>query len=311
MATPTTCSQTPLSDTTRGVKTLALAIALAACSSSAPPPAAPKPAPAPFTPTAFSVKVSGTGRPVIFIPGLASPGSVWDGTVAHLGGKVQAHVLTLAGFAGQPPIAAPFLQQVHDQLEQYIDANHLDHPVIIGHSLGGVMSLWMGETDPQLGGIVDVDGLPFLAAMMDPSMTSDKAMQGAAGVRDQMLKAPHDAFVENMKQFIGSMATRPEDVAMLDDAAAKSDQTTVANAFAELMGKDLRADLAKIQVPAMVIAAGEMGRVMPDQLTAGWHAQVDAIPRVDLEIVDHAKHYVMLDQPEAFYALIDKALATK
>jgi hypothetical protein len=26
---------------------------------------------------------------------------VWDGTVAHFGGKVQAHVLTLTGFAGQ------------------------------------------------------------------------------------------------------------------------------------------------------------------------------------------------------------------
>lgn len=291
------------------MKTLAIALTLAACSSSAPAPIAPKQAA--FTPTAFTVKVTGTGRPVIFIPGLASPGTVWDGTVAHLGGTVQAHVLTLAGFAGQPAIGAPLMQQVHDQLLQYIDANHLDHPVIIGHSLGGVMSLWMGETAPQLGGIVDVDGLPFLAAMMDPSMTSDKAMAGAAGVRDQLMKAPHDEFVANMKQFIGTMATKPDDIAMLDDAAAKSDQTTVANAFAELMAKDLRADLPKIQTPAMIIAAGEMGMVTPDQLKAGWHAQIDAIPHVDFEVVDHAKHFVMLDQPEAFYALIDKALATK
>lgn len=291
------------------MKTLALVLALAACSSSAPPLAA-KPAPSAFTPTAFGVKVTGTGRPVIFIPGLASPATVWDGTVAHLGGKVQAHVLTLAGFAGQPPITGPFLQQVHDQLVQYIDANHLDHPVIIGHSLGGVMSLWLGETDPQLGGIVDVDGLPFLAAMMDPSATSEKAMAGAAGVRDQLMKAPHDAFVENMKQFIGTMASKPDDIAMLDDAAAKSDQTTVANAFAELMAKDLRADLAKIHAPAMIIAAGKMGMMGPEDLKASWHAQIDAIPHVDFEVVDGAKHFVMLDQPEAFYALVDKALAT-
>jgi pimeloyl-ACP methyl ester carboxylesterase len=290
------------------VKPLALVLALAACSSSAPPPAA-KPAAPAFTPTAFSVKVSGTGRPVIFIPGLASPATVWDGTVAHLGGKVQAHVLTLAGFAGQPPIAAPFLQQVHDQILQYIDANHLDHPVIVGHSLGGVMSLWLGETAPQLGGVVDVDGLPFLAAMMDPSATSEKAMAGAAGVRDQMMKASHDDFVANMKQFIGTMASKPADIAMLEEAAAKSDQATVANAFAELMAKDLRADLPKIQVPVMIIASSEMGMVTPDQLEAGWHTQIDTIPHVDFEMVDHAKHFVMLDQPEAFYALIDKALA--
>src|SRR5580692_6292950 len=104
---------------------------------------APTPAPPPFVPTAFSVKVSGAGRPVIFIPGLAAGGAVWDGTVAHLGGRVQAHVLTLAGFAGQPAIAAPFLEQVHDQIRQYIVANHLDHVVVVGHSLGGMMSLWL------------------------------------------------------------------------------------------------------------------------------------------------------------------------
>ena len=296
------------------MKTLALALALAACSSSAPPPVvtpAAKPAAPAFTPTAFSVKVSGTGRPVIFIPGLASPGSVWDGTVAHLGGNVQAHVLTLAGFAGQPPIAAPFMQQVHDQVLLYIEANHLDHPIIIGHSLGGVMALWLGETAPQLGGIVDVEGLPFLAAMTDPSATAEKAAAGAAAMRDMFLKAPHDAFVANMKRFIDSMASKPDDIAMLDAAAAQSDQATIANAFAEVMGKDLRADLPKIQVPAMVIAAGEMGMLTPDQVKAGWHAQIDAIPHVDFELVDHAKHFVMLDQPEAFYALIDKALATK
>ena len=142
-------------------------------------------------------------------------------------------------------------------------------------------------------------------------MTSDKAMAGAAGVRDEMLKAPHDQFVDNMKQFLATMATKPDDLAMLGDAAAKSDQTTVANAFAELMAKDLRADLATIHTPVMVIAAGEMGMVTPEQLAAGWHAQIDVIPHVDLEIVDHAKHFVMLDQPEAFYALIDKALAAK
>src|SRR3954465_8013399 len=115
------------------MKSLSLvAIVLASCGGNPPPvtPAPPVEAPAPHP--AFSVKVTGTGRPVVFIPGLASAGSVWDGTVAHLGGKVQAHVATLAGFAGEPPIAAPFLPAVHDQLAAYI--HHLDHPIVVGHS---------------------------------------------------------------------------------------------------------------------------------------------------------------------------------
>ena len=39
-------------------------------------------------------------------PASAVPASVWDETVAHLGGHVEAHVLTLAGFAGAARQAA-------------------------------------------------------------------------------------------------------------------------------------------------------------------------------------------------------------
>ena len=34
----------------------------------------------------------------------------------------------------------------------------------------------------------------------------------------------------------------------------------------------------------------------------------DAIPHHDLQIVAGAKHFVMLDKPDEFYALVDKAL---
>src|SRR3569623_2615884 len=157
-------------DRPSGMKLAALVL-LAACGSSPAPstPTAPEvPAATAFPPPAFTEQVTGSGRPVIFIPGLASPVAVWDGTLAHLGGHVQAHVLTLAGVAGVKPIDQPFLQQVQEQIVQYIDANHLDHRIIVGHSLGGVMSLWLAETDPAIGGVVDVEGLPFLAAAKDP-----------------------------------------------------------------------------------------------------------------------------------------------
>ena len=296
---------------------LATLLLLAACGSSTAPATTPKtpetPATPAFTPTAFTVQVTGSGRPVIFVPGLASPGGVWDGTLAHLGGHVQAHVLTLAGFAGVKPIEQPFLQQVHDQIVQYIDANHLDHPIIVGHSLGGVMSLWLAETDPAIGGVVDVEGLPFLAAAMDPAATADKAMLMGAGMRQQLLAAPHDQFVGFMHQFLGAMVSDPANAKMLNDAADQSDQPTVANAFAELLAKDLRPDLGKITANVTVVAAGSGNSPdeTRDKIEATWKTQVDAIPHHELVVVDGAKHFVMLDKPDAFYAALDKALSAK
>ena len=104
------------------------------------------------------------------------------------------------------------------------------------------------------------------------------------------------------------MVSDPQKLAILEASGDKSDQTTVANAFAELMGKDLRPDLGKITVPVLVVAAGDSHGEPRDKIEAVWHAQIDAIPHHELQVVDGAKHFVMLDKPDAFYALVDKAL---
>lgn len=72
-----------------------------------------------FKPTSFDVTVSGEGRPIIYIPGLGCPGEMWQDTVAHFDGY-QAHVLTLAGFAGLPRINAPIGATVRKELVRYI-----------------------------------------------------------------------------------------------------------------------------------------------------------------------------------------------
>ena len=63
-------------------------------------------------PPSFHVDIIGKGKPMILIPGFASSGKTWDSTVARYKDRYQCHVLTLAGFAGEPRIEAPFLETV-------------------------------------------------------------------------------------------------------------------------------------------------------------------------------------------------------
>ena len=49
-------------------------------------------------PTRFSVSVTGQGPDVVLIPGLATPGEVWDATVRHLAPTHRVHVILVAGF---------------------------------------------------------------------------------------------------------------------------------------------------------------------------------------------------------------------
>ena len=95
----------------------------------------------------LQVEVVGSGRPILMIPGLNSPASVWADTCAALQ-PVQCHLVQLPGFAGAPAAAnasasANFLQDMRDRLLAYIEAQHLGAIPVVGHSLGGELALMM------------------------------------------------------------------------------------------------------------------------------------------------------------------------
>lgn len=290
-----------------------LALCLAACggssSQSTTTTATPKTEAAPAVPTSFRVTVSGTGRPVIFMPGLTCDEHVWDATIAHLGGKYETHVISLAGFSGNAPIDKPLLPAVRDELITYIQEHHLEKPIFVGHSIGGFMAYWLAETAPDLlGGAVAVDGAPFLPALINPAATVENATPMAAAMRDQMT-ANSAAFGDNIKKFSAGMMLEPAKHQAIIDASAKSDPKTTADTMFLVMQTDLRPQLTAIKAPIVVIAADGNGEIPRAALEATWHAQIDPIPTHDLVFVDKSKHFVMLDQPDAFYAALDAALA--
>ena len=129
----------------------------------------------------FKVEVYGSGQPIILIPGYSCSGDVWKATVDNLKGNYQLHVLTLAGFAGVPPIDTPILKTVKNDLIKYVKDNHLNKPVLIGHSLGAFMSLWVASEEPSLfSKILCVDGVPFISAMSNPSITAEEIKKNPA-----------------------------------------------------------------------------------------------------------------------------------
>jgi N-formylmaleamate deformylase len=137
----------------------------------------------------FRADVGGEGPAIIFIPGLNSSGDVWDGLVRGLRNRYTCHVLTLAGFAGEPPIDPPFLPAIREAVLQYIQDQRLQQPVIVGHSLGGLLALWLGAIAPtDVGRIITIDGVPFLPALTNPASTIESVRPMAQGMRDAFLR---------------------------------------------------------------------------------------------------------------------------
>jgi len=255
-------------------------------------------------PVPFKAVVSGSGPPMILIPGLASGGNVWDGTVAHFKGRYQCHVLTLAGFAGQPAMDGPFLEKVRDGIIQYIHEQKLDHPVIIGHSLGGMMSFWLAETAPtEVGPIISVDGVPFYSALMDPSATHESMLPRAEQIRAMYAGLPADQFIANNHQFTAMMITASSNVDFVVSLADKSNAKAVGQAFYDLVTTDLRPGLKSIQAPLLLIGSDAMATDETEKakIHESYAAQIAAVPHHKLVFAPKARHFVQLDDPDFFY----------
>lgn len=139
----------------------------------------------------LQVEVIGTGRPVLMIPGLNSGAQVWRETCAALQPQVQCHLIQLPGFAGAPAVASDdFLSAMRDRLLAYSADRKLDHPAVIGHSLGGVLALQMAIAAPQkVGPLVIVDALPYFGAVQNPAATPATFKPMAEQMRAGMLAA--------------------------------------------------------------------------------------------------------------------------
>jgi pimeloyl-ACP methyl ester carboxylesterase len=267
------------------------------------------------TPKVIHVQVTGHGRPVIFIPGLATPGAIWDETVKHLQDKYECHVVNIAGFGGTPAVKTDnLLDDARDQIIAYTRAQKLDKPTIIGHSLGGTLALMIGEKAPDVpGDIVSVDGLPFLAGVMLPGATDvESAKKGAAAMQAQMkgqTKEQAAAFQKNVT--MPAMVTKPADVDRVYAMCSKSDRATVAQAMNEMLSSDYRPELGQIKCPILVMGAlAQISQYAPKEtIEANYRNQFKNAPQTRFEFFENARHFIMVDDPDGFYAKLDQELA--
>ena len=269
--------------------------------------------PFPDVPTErFSVTVTGSGPDVILIPGLASSAATWDGTVAHLKAHYRLHILNLAGFAGEPAGAnasGDILPAEVEAIDTYIRANHLK-PVVVGHSLGGTLSLMLAKAHPEdVSKIVVVDALPYIGLLFGPTVTVDMVKPQATALKAGIEAAAPDAFKAQETAGLSRLVTSPANRDLVLGWAMASDRHVFAEAMYEDMITDLRPDLGAIKTPAVLLypvnaATGQT----PEATEAFYRTSYAGLAGLSLVRIDNSLHFEMLDQPEAFNAALDAAL---
>ena len=270
-----------------------------------------------FASERLHVRVDGAegGRDIILIPGLSSSPEIWQGTVDHLGAGWRVHRIHIQGFAGAEPKAnatGPVAAPVAEEIARYITENKLDHPVVVGHSMGGTIGMMLAARHPDLvGKLMVVDMIPFMGAMFGPPGTTaesvapiaEQVYQGMSTASPADYQTRAEATVTGM---VNNAEARPQ---VLGDTR-NSDQQVSSSAYRELILTDLRPELSNITAPTEVVYVKfNDARMTPEITDMIYQTSFANLPGVTLKRIDDAAHFIFLDQPAAFNAELDAFLA--
>jgi pimeloyl-ACP methyl ester carboxylesterase len=261
-------------------------------------------------PTRFSVNVSGKGPDVILVPGLVSSGDVWNDTVKQLSPTHRVHVVQVGGFAGAPAGVngeEGALKALTDEVAAY--AAKLDHPAIIGHSLGGLIALEVAEAKPDaVSRVMAVDALPFYPLIMAPTATIEMVKPSAAMMRSRVIAQTDAQYAAGAPKTAASLVKSEAGQALVTKWSIASDRKTAAQMMYDDMITDARPQLGAIKAKLTVVYAYDAVMGGQAEVDGLYNSAYAGAPSAMLKRVDGSYHFVMLDQPAAFAKEVDTFL---
>lgn len=250
---------------------------------------------------AVSVRVDGPdGAPVLVLGNsLGTTTELWADVVPLLADRFRIVRYDHRGHGDSPVPPGPYeISDLGRDVVALLDRLEVDRAAYCGVSIGGMVALWLGANAPER--LTTVIPCCTAAYLGNASAWSERAATVlAAGSTEPIADAVVGRWVTP-----AFAAGHPEVVAGLRAMLLDSPAAGYAACCGALERLDLRADVARISVPALIVAAAGDESIPPEhseQIAA-------AIPGARLATLDPAAHLPMAERPVAVADLIREHL---
>lgn len=242
----------------------------------------------------FHIVITGNApKSALLIPGFGCSGKVWDETVAQLSKDYTCYVVTFAGFAGQQAQDSPHLKTWVNDLAAYIIKNKLSHPVVIGHSIGGGMALWLAAAHPELvSKLVIVDALPCLAAVQSPGYKV-QANPDCSSMVTRYTSMSDTLFRQIQEKTMPALCADTNMQKTLVAWSMIGDRKTMGQIYCEFINTDLRDTLARISCPVLVLLEPSFKR-----MDTVMQQQYAGLKNKQILYANKGLHFIMNDDKE-------------
>ena len=241
--------------------------------------------------------------PLVFLHGIGGAARQWVAQLEHFAGRFRAVAWDMPGYGGSAPLKAVSVDTLAAALLEFLRALGLERPVLVGHSIGGmivqhvlamdaphpaVRAAVLAQTSPAFG---SRDG-SFQERFLNERLGPLDAGRTMAELADTLVRA-----------MIGD-SPDPAALALARDLMARTPDSAYRASVMAMPGFDLRAALGRVGVPVLVLS----GTRDPNAPAPMMERMAARIPGACYVALDGVGHLAPLEQPGRFNAALDAFL---
>jgi pimeloyl-ACP methyl ester carboxylesterase len=237
-------------------------------------------------------EVYGRGRPVILLHGWLGSWGLWQETMAYLGRFYRTYALDFWGFGESGTKRSTYqVQDFVGMVDQFMEQLGISEAPLVGHSMGGTVSLSVAIQYPQRVRKVVVIGSPIVGS----SLSTLLKLFGRRWIASLV---HHNLWALKLSyHLLAPFYSRdPLWADMMDRDVSRTNLESFLISIASLRKTDLRPSLHQIKMPAMGMFGHRDIVVNPNQ----WKPMLEGIPHARIERFPNAGHFIMLDEPQTF-----------
>ncbi|MEQ8243835.1 alpha/beta hydrolase [Fulvivirga sp.] len=248
-------------------------------------------------------EVRGEGNPVILIHGFCETLAIWKPLLNKLVFSHKVITLDLPGFGKSPLPKTPFsIADIAEEVYQWMKENQLLNSVIIGHSLGGYVSLALTEKYPDS---IKGFGLFHSTAFADDDEKKHSRNKTIAFVRKRGVKVFADSFVSQLI-FVKNRDRLDKEISVITSDAANTNQESLVAYMEAMRDRPDRTGVLKSFDKPVLFIAGDQDTSVPFDKS---QAQFGLIKNPHLKVLKDVGHMGMYEATSESFEVISKYLA--
>jgi len=237
-------------------------------------------------------EVYGRGKPVILLHGWLGSWGLWQETMGYLGRYYRTYAMDFWGFGESGKKRETYaVQDFVSLVNQFMEQLGIMHAPLVGHSMGGTVSLSVAIKYPERVSKVVVVGSPIVGS----SLAWPLKLAGRRPIAF-MLFNMMGLFRGAMRIASPFICRDPRFPAMMDRDLSRTTVESFLLSIASLRRTDLRPMLDQVQAPALGMFGDKDIIVNPLQ----WQPMQNGIKDVRIERFPTSGHFPMLEEPTDF-----------